>query len=156
MRYVDITNNNITQNVKAVDLRFKSTLENLINIRSRTGNLQSANTLDKALDILDKISNQNDTSTGVNATSIDNIINNINDNTLLYEGSENLNHVFIHNMDTEFFRYDIWILEDIGWQNSIVPITIMDENTVKVELSQPKSCRIILQNIENITKTYGL
>lgn len=153
MRYIDVTNNNITQTVKAVDLRFKSILENLINVNPRTGNLKGINTLNKVLDILD-------TSIGVNDTSIDktidNVINNINDSTVLYEGSANLNHIFVHNMNTEFFKYDIWILEDVGWQNSIVPITIIDENTVKVELSQPKSCRIILQNIKNITKTYGL
>ena len=149
MRYIDVTNNNITQTVKAVDLRFKSILENLINVNPRNGNLKGINTLNKVLDILD-------TSIGVNDTSIDNVINNINDSTVLYEGSANLNHIFVHNMNTEFFKYDIWILEDVGWQNSIVPITIIDENTVKVELSQPKSCRIILQNIKNITKTYGL
>ena len=153
MRYIDVTNNNITQTVKAADLRFKSILENLINVNPRNGNLKGINTLNKVLDILD-------TSIGVNDTSIDktidNVINNINDSTVLYEGSANLNHIFVHNMNTEFFKYDIWILEDVGWQNSIVPITIIDENTVKVELSQPKSCRIILQNIKNITKTYGL
>lgn len=155
MKYVDIVNNDITQTIKANNIRFKSQLENLINVNRRDGFLKDTTTLDQVLDKFNQ-SNINPVNIGINTKSINNIIDNINNSYLVYEGEPNTIHIFIHNMDTEFFEYNIWILESVGWQNSIVPITIIDKNTVKVELSKAKSCRIILQKITNISKTYNI
>jgi hypothetical protein len=153
MRYIDVTNSDgIVQNVKASDLRFKSVISNTINTAPGVGNLAGVNNLADALAVVDTLS----TGTGTDSLEVERVINNINDNNVMYEGAVNVQHIFNHNLDTEFFQYNIWVLETAGWQNSIVPITIINENTVQVDLSPARACRIILQSIENISKTYGI
>jgi len=149
MRYYDIQYNNITHSVKANDLRFKTYISDIINV-SGVNNLKDSHTLTEALNVLD------DLKIGVNDASLDSVVKNINDNTLLYEGTSAKQHLFIHNLNTEFLNYSVWVLESIGWQNSIVPVTIIDQDQVLVELAQPKSCRIILNSITDISKTYAI
>ena len=194
MRYIDVDTNGLTQNLLAVDLRFKQVSDTLINLTgTNTNNLAGANNLAEAMEILDNFvggegtggglvdgtitvidEDGNETGgitkivfdevivTGVNEVTVgldgnlDRVVQNINDNTVIYEGIQALTHIFTHNMQTEFFKYSVWVEEEAGWQNSIVPITIVDINTVKVELSQAKSVRIILENLNDVSKTYGL
>lgn len=154
MKYIDIiTSEGITQNVLATDLIFKSVSASTITIKNYSGNLVNASNLEDALDILDSVVG---TSTGTSDESLDRTINSINDRTKVCEGVAALSHTFIHNFDSEFLKIDVWVEEDIGWQNSIVPITIVDSNKVRVDISLPKSVRIIVENINDVTKTYGL
>jgi len=88
--------------------------------------------------------------------SLDNTINNINNNKSIYEGIASKLHIFNHNMDSEYLNINVWVYEEIGWQNSIVPITILDNNSVQVQLSIAKPIRIIIENINNISKTFGI
>jgi len=186
MRYIDVTTGTLTQNLLAVDLRFKVTSDSLIRISNNmTQNLSGVSTLDQAMNVLDNFSGNSGSLTlldedgvetpnitkivfdevivtGVNEATVsldgnlDRVVQNINDGTVIYEGVPSLVHEFIHNLDTEFFKFDIWVEEDIGWQNSIVPITIIDNNTVRVNLTEERSVRIILSDINNISKTYGI
>ncbi len=190
MRYIDVTTGTLTQNLLAVDLRFKVTSDSLIQLTGENyNNLANASTLDEAMSVLDGLVGGTGTGngtitlidedgaetpniskivfdevivTGVNEATVsldgnlDRVIQNINDNTVIYEGVPSLSHIFVHNLDSEFFKFDVWVEEIIGWQNSIVPITIVDNNTVRVDLTEEKSVRIILSDINNITKTYGL
>jgi hypothetical protein len=150
MRYLDITKNNLTENVALNDFRFKTFIPEIVNVVGYEQNLRNVTNLDEALKFLDTL----DLGVAGSGVEIDNIVNNINDSIVFYEGSENTEHVFVHDLNTDIFKYDIWVLEEAGWQNSIVPITIIDLNTVKVELTALKSCRIILQDIRDISKTY--
>jgi len=90
-----------------------------------------------------------------NLDAINNIVNNLNDQIVIYEGDEAMSHTFIHNLDTEFFTMSIFVKNVIGWQNNIVPVTIIDQNTIRVDLHEPKKIRMILNKIDNISKTYG-
>jgi hypothetical protein len=154
MRYEDILIDGIVTNVRCSDLIFKNILEDLVSVDSRTGNLDGVTSLSGALDILDNFTGTG-TGTGTDTAALDRTISNINNNTVMLETVGTIIN-FNHGLNTEFFKYSIWVLEENGWQNSIVPITIIDNNTVRVELYEDKSIRIILEKIEDITKTYGL
>lgn len=153
MRYIDVLVNGITQNILAIDLVFESTSAQNIRLHDTySGNLTGVNNLNSALRLMDNFSG----GSGIDNTALDRTINNINDLTILYEGAPALVHMFVHNLDTEYLKFNIWVEEVSGWQNSIVPITIIDNNRVKVELTEPKSVRIIVEDISDISKTYGL
>ncbi len=154
MKYIDvITSEGITQNVLAADLLFKTQSSSTINIKNYNGNLEGALNLSDALDKIDVLVGG---VVGTSEESLDRTINSINDRTKVYEGVAALSHTFIHNFDSEFLKIDVWIEEDIGWQNSIAPITIIDSNKVRVDITSPKSVRIIIENINDVIKTYGL
>ena len=89
-------------------------------------------------------------------SSLDRALNNINSNRAVYEGVPSKTHIFNHNLDTEFLKIDVWVQETVGWQNSIVPVTIIDNNSLKVLISKEKAVRIILEDISTITKTFGI
>lgn len=143
MRYLDIIKNGLTENVGLNTFRFKSQIPSTINFIG-TGNLQNKNNVEEVLEYID-------TSYDVNE-----VVKYINDSTIFYEGSPSIEHIFTHNLNTNIFKYDIWVLESAGWQNSIVPITIIDNSSVKVELTDAKSCRIIVQDIQDIPKVYNV
>ncbi len=193
MRYIDVIINELTENLLAVDLRFKVTVDTLIKLTgNKNKNLVGVDNLQGAMDVLDSFSGGDSVDgrvtiidgegletpdvtrivfdevvvTGVNEVTVqtgsvdentvDAVVNSINDRLVIYEGVSSLEHIFVHTLDSEFFKFSIWVEETIGWQNSIVPITIVDNNTVKVELSQARPVRIILENINDVSKTYGL
>ena len=195
MKYIDVIINELTENLLAVDLKFKVQADTLVKLTGTpTKNLVGITDLASAMEVLDEFSggdavdgrvtiidgegietpdvtrivfdevvvtgvNEVTVSTGtgtVDETTIDAVVNSINDRLVIYEGIAALEHIFIHNLDSEFFKFNVWVEETIGWQNSIVPITVVDNNTVKVELSQPKPVRIILENINDVSKTYGI
>ena len=190
MKYIDVIINELTENLLAVDLKFKRHADTLIKLTgNQTKNLAGITDLSGAMEVLDGFSGGdsvdgritviddegletpditrivfnevvvtgiNEVTVGSNDSSIDNVVNAINDRVVIYEGVLSLEHIFIHNLNSEFFKFNVWVQESVGWQNSIVPITIVDNNTVKVELSIAKPVRIILENINNISKTYGI
>jgi len=185
MRYIDITTDNITQNLLAIDLEFQSILSNniLLDKSKNVKNLKDATTLDDVVayvDLLNQNSSSNlnyidskgiyynpeniifdeieeiDTTTIKVTGSLQRVVNNINDSIAIYEGEAANLHEFNHNLDSEFLKINVWVKEDIGWQNSITPITIIDPNNIIVQLSKPKKVRIIIDDIKNISKTYGL
>jgi len=153
MRYVDIDKNGIALNVKLNIFRFKTVMPELTNI-AYTNNLAGMNNLGQALTFVDEL---NLTGTGAGGSlNLDNTIKNINNQTVFYEGTSSKIHIFNHQLNTDIFKHDIWILETDGWQNSIAAMTIVDDNNVKVQLPIAKQCRIILQDIKDITKTYNI
>jgi len=156
MRYIDvITSGNIKQNVLAIDLIFKTSHSSTITVKQYTGNLKNTHNLEQALDKLDVLTVTGEAGSG-SSESLDRTIKSINDRTKIYEGVKALEHIFIHNFDSEFLKIDVWVEEEIGWQNSIVPITITNSNTVIVKTTSAKAVRIIVENINDVTKTYGL
>lgn len=153
MRYIDITLNGITETLKASDLRFKTQIEDTINIRSRNKNLIGMNNLSQALDYLDDLSVSS--VGGGDSIELDQTILSINSRIKSYESGPQFIHEFKHDMNTEYLKYDIWVYDN-GWVNNIVPIRIIDQDTVEVQLTRELSCRIILTNINDITKTYNI
>ena len=162
MRYIDVDVEGITQNLLAADLVFKTQRDSLINLSDNySGNLTGATNINEAMSILDSFTGGDGTgvvteSDPIARAELTRTINNINDMIVAYDGALASTHIFTHNLDTEFLKCTVWVNEDQGWQNSIVPITIIDPNTIRVEVSYPKEVRIIVQNINDISKTYGI
>ncbi len=105
--------------------------------------------------VFDEVNQINTTTVNVTG-SLDRVINNINDRTVIYEGAAATSHTFNHNLNSEFLKINVWVKETVGWQNSIVPITIVDQNTIIVLVSVAKQIRIIVEDINHISKTYGI
>ncbi len=164
MRYIDITVNGIIQNVLALDLVFQRTdASNILTGTEHIKNLINTTNLKEVVERIDSmvLPSGGDPGTGSGdadavEAALDRTIENINDLIVLYEGVPALLHTFAHNLDTEYIKFDVWVEETQGWQNSIVPITILDNNRVQVQLAQPRSVRIIVESIDEISKTYGL
>lgn len=156
MRYINVDINNITEIIRVPDIRFKTYIEDTINIKPRQNNLKDMNNLKHVLDYVDTLSSSTDSTDSTNELSLDKTINSINSRIKSYEAGPKLNHVFAHNMQTEYFSYSIWVYQNNNWINNIVPIRIIDQDTVEVVLSEELSCRIILTNINDVTKTYNI
>ena len=146
MKYIDVFNEdlNVLQTILALDLQFKTTISDNINIRPYTGFLYGASNISQALTII----NNNGGVGGSGGSGVS--------GGVAFEGANSNEYIFNHEQGSEFLDISVWVLEDVGWQNKIVPITIIDQDNIKVQLPTVQSCRIVVQNIQNITKTYGI
>ena len=84
-------------------------------------------------------------------THLDAVVASINSNMAIYDGIASTVHTFVHNLNSAYLTVTVWTLEDTGWSNSIVATTIVDANTLQVELTSAYAVRMIVERLANVS-----
>lgn len=66
-------------------------------------------------------------------------------------GSPAIQHTVAHGLGSIDISVNVWVMgDDSKWRNDLVPITIYDENTVVVELTEARNVKVIIENEEDL------
>lgn len=56
------------------------------------------------------------------------------------------NQVITHNLNSDNISVHVWVLDSGLWRNHIVGITILDLNTIQIELLEPYPIRVLIED----------
>ena len=85
---------------------------------------------------------------------VDRLVAAINGKTYSATSAANTVHTITHNLGTEFIDVSYWVGETVNsvttWSNAIVSVTIVDVNTIVIELTEAKELRVMVEAVTTV------
>jgi hypothetical protein len=124
----------------------------------------TAATLDQALDALDSNLDrvdqglsivESDLSQGV-ADVVDSVSAGINNMIFTFVSSgAATQHSVVHNMGTQMVDVTVWVKDDdLKYRNDLTGITVTDNNTVTIDLTESREVRVVVRSAEDVNIDY--
>ena len=89
-----------------------------------------------------------------NIDLVDRLIAALNGKTYSATSAANTVHTITHNLGTEFIDVSYWVGETVNgtttWSNAIVSVTIVDTNTIVIELTEAKELRVMVEAVTTV------
>ena len=89
-----------------------------------------------------------------NVDLVDRLIAALNGKTYSATSAANTVHTITHNLGTEFIDVSYWVGETVNgtttWANAIVSVTIVDTNTIVIELTEAKELRVMVEAVTTV------
>ncbi len=89
-----------------------------------------------------------------NVDLVDRLVAALNGKTYSATSAANTIHTITHNLGTEFIDVSYWVGETVNsvttWSNAIVSVTIVDTNTIVIELTEAKELRVMVEAVTTV------
>ena len=100
---------------------------------------------------MDAVKHALDSDSGAINERIDNLVVAVNATKYKTVSSSATSHTITHNLGSQEVAVATWVKDGSSWKNHIVGITIVDANTVQVDLTEAYEVKVLVEKFDDVT-----
>ena len=100
---------------------------------------------------IDAINQEITTLTSGTTTSVNNLVIALNNTKYHTTSASAIQHTITHNLGSQEISANVWVKDGSVWRNHIVGITIIDNNSIQIDLTEAYEIKVLVEKFDTIS-----
>lgn len=100
---------------------------------------------------IDAINQEITTLTSDTTTSVNNLVTALNNTKYHTTSASAIQHDITHNLGSQEISANVWVKDGLVWRNHIVGITIIDNNSIQIDLTEAYEIKVLVEKFDTIS-----
>jgi hypothetical protein len=87
----------------------------------------------------------------MNEDKVDSLATQLNGTKFKTNSASATSHTIVHNLNSQEITANVWVKDGTSWKNHIVGITIIDNNTIQVDLTESFEVKVLVEKFDTVT-----